>query len=193
MACFTSWLERTLSPRRRVIDHADVTWTPAPADAEVMARRTVLAAAVRDELAAAGLPLVPQDGNPAVGAGAHVYVDSLDDESGGGVFVEWRVHFVLSSAALDALSAGGQASDPAIRFAGRAKGAMQDAIAEILSAAGYTVAKDVNDLTPYQLMVRERHPSPSWRDWLHAQTEHREETLRTTLHNRTPDDEDDPP
>ena len=183
----------TLSPRCQVVDHAGVTWTPAPADAKVLARRTALAAAVREELAAAGLPLVPQDGNPSVSAGAHVYVDPLDDESGGGVFVEWRVHFVLSSAAMDALSEGGQASDPSIRFAGRAKGAMQDAMAEILSAAGYTVAKDVNDLAPYQLLVRERHPSPSWRDWLHKQTTHREETLRATFRNHTPHDEGNTP
>lgn len=144
-------------------------------------------------MAAAGLPLVPQDGNPSVSAGAHVYVDPLDDESGGGVFVEWKVHFVLSSAALDALSEGGQASDPSIKLAGRTKGAMQDAMAEILSVAGYTVAKDVNDLAPYQLMVRERQPKPSWRDWLHAQTAHREETLRATFRNRTPDDQGDAP
>ncbi|WP_345473170.1 hypothetical protein [Actinoallomurus oryzae] len=147
---------------------------------------------MREELAAAGLPLVPQDGHPSLSTGAHVYVDPLDDESGGGVFVEWKVHYVLSSAALDALSEGGQANDPSIRFAGRAKGAMQTAMAEILSAAGYTVAKD-NDEAPYQLMVKDQTPNPSWRAWLHTQTTRREETLSKTFHTQTPTDEADTP
>ncbi|GLY87822.1 hypothetical protein [Actinoallomurus iriomotensis] len=170
-----------------------MTWTPAPADAEVLARRTALATAVREDLAAAGLVVVPHDGIPSVGAGAHVHVDTLDDESGGGVFVEWKVHFVLSSAAMDALSAGGRENDPSIRLAGRAKGAMRDAMAEILSVAGYTVAKNADDMAPYQLMVSERHPSPSWREWLDTQTARRQEKLTATSNTRPPDDEPDPP
>lgn len=164
---------------------------PAPADAEVLARRTALATAVREELAAAGLPVVPHDGNPSVAAGAHVYVDTLDDESGGGVFVEWEVHFVPSSAAVDALSTGSRENDPCIQLTGTAKSAMQDAIAEILSAAGYAVAKDVNDMAPFQLMVRERQPRSSWRAWLDAQTTRREETLTATFGNRTSHDQGD--
>ena len=70
---------------------------PAHADAEVLARRAGLARAVRDDLAAAGLPLAPQDLDPTFAVGARVYVDPLDDESGGGVFVAWSAHFVLAT------------------------------------------------------------------------------------------------
>jgi hypothetical protein len=68
---------------------------PARAGAEVLAKRAELARAVRDDLAAAGLPLAPQDVDPAFAVGASVDVDPLDDESGGGVVVAWRAHFVL--------------------------------------------------------------------------------------------------
>lgn len=57
---------------------------------------------------------------------------------------------------------------------------MQDAIAEILSVTGYTVAKDTDDMLPFQLLVKERRVSPSWRDRLDAQAEHRDETLAAT-------------
>ena len=52
---------------------------PTPADADVLARRAALARAVREELAVAGLPVVP-DGDPgldrsvAVGALVEVIV-----------------------------------------------------------------------------------------------------------------------
>ncbi|MEV0398471.1 hypothetical protein [Actinoallomurus sp. NPDC050550] len=90
----------------------------------------------------------------------------------------------LSSAAMDALSEGRQADDPSIRLSGTASRAMHDAIAEILTVAGYDVLKDANDMTPFQLKVLERHPRDSWRDWLHAQTARRQEVLMTTARKR---------
>ncbi|GAB3169726.1 hypothetical protein FHX75_12510 [Micromonospora palomenae] len=167
---------------------------PTPADADVLARRAALARAVNEELAVAGLPVVPNDTglDRSVAVGALVSVDPLDDESGGGVFVEWVTHFVLASAAMDALSEGRE-GDPSLHLAGTVASAMQDAIAEILSAAGYTVAKDVNDMAPFQLQVKSRQSGLSWRDWLDAQTARREEALRETANNRTPHARGEPP
>jgi hypothetical protein len=47
---------------------------PAHADAEVLGRRAELARAVRDDLAAAGLPLAPQEVDRTFTVGASVYV-----------------------------------------------------------------------------------------------------------------------
>lgn len=167
-------------------------WMPTPADTETLAGRMTIAKAVREELAAAGLPLVPDDAgfDPSVAVGAHVYVDTLDDESGGGVFVEWKPHFVLRSAAMEALSEGRE-DDPSIRLAGTASSAMQDAMAEVLSMAGFTVTKDANDMAPFHLQVNDRTPRPSWRDWLDAQTARFQENLITTARTR-PSAEQDP-
>lgn len=82
----------------------------------------------------------------------------LTTRVGGGVFVAWFVHHVLTSAAVDALS-GGRTGDSAIHLSGTVKSAMQDAMAEILSAAGCTVAKDINDMAPFELQVKGRRPA----------------------------------
>jgi hypothetical protein len=168
-----------------------VGWMPARADAEVLAKRAELARAVRDDLAAAGLPLAPQEVDRTFAVGASVYVDQLDDESGGGVVVAWSAHWVLVAAAMDALSEGRGADDPCIQLSGTAERAMQDAIAEILSVAGYTVAKDSDDMQPFHLLVKERRVTPSWRDRLDAQAEHRDETLAATYRNLGSQDEGD--
>ena len=112
----------------------------------------------------------------SVAAGALVSVNPLDEASGGGVFVEWMTHFVLASAAMDGLSEGRE-DDRSIHLAGMVESAMQDAIAEILSAAGYTVAKDVNDMAPFQLQVKSHQSGVSWRDWVDAQSARREKAL----------------
>lgn len=78
-----------------------MTWQPGFADDEVLRRRHALAADVRDELSAAGLPVAAE--SSTLGAGVLVEVDPLDDESGGGVVVSWKTHFMLRSAAMDAL------------------------------------------------------------------------------------------
>ncbi|MEU8802877.1 hypothetical protein [Spirillospora sp. NPDC048819] len=160
-----------------------MTWEPQRADADTLARRAELATAVRDELSAAGLPVVPEDADASVSAGARVTVDPLNDE-GGGVLVHWEVRYVMRAAAMDALSEGRGPDDPSIRLSGGASRAMQDAIAEILTIAGYDVRKDVNDMAPNQLAVLSRRPEPSWRDWLSAQTARRQEILGATARER---------
>jgi hypothetical protein len=58
---------------------------------------------------------------------------------------------------------------------------MQDAIAEILAAAGYTVVKDHNDLMPFQMRVTGRTArTPSWQDWLMARQDELTATMRAT-------------
>ena len=152
-----------------------------------MARRSELARAVRDDLSAAGFSVVPADTDPSVTAGARVSVDPLDDEWGGGVFVHWDVSYVLQAAGVDALCEGRGSDDPCMKFAGGVAEAMQDAIAEILTLAGYDVQKDVNDMSPYQLQVLRRRPGPTWRDWLNAQTQRRQEVMQETARRRDDD------
>ena len=160
-----------------------MTWEPQRADADTLARRAELARAVRDDLGAAGLPVVPEDADPSVGAGARVSVDPLNDE-GGGVLVQWEARYVLRAAAMDALSEGRGPDDPSIRLSAGASFAMRDAIAEILTIAGYDVQKDFNDLAPEQLAVLSRRPGPSWQDWLSEQTARRQKTLMATTRER---------
>jgi hypothetical protein len=138
-----------------------------------MTRRRALARAVRQDLAAAGLPVTTGDEwfVDALHTGAHVTIDGLDDESGGGVIVYWVVHHVLRTASQKATFSGDR-NNAALRHAGAACSAMQDAIAEILTAAGYAVVKDYNDLAPFQMKVLGRTPpGPSWQDFLDEQSE----------------------
>jgi hypothetical protein len=171
---------------------SEMGWRPADADPEVLAERAELARAVRGDLAAAGLPLAPQDVGPEFAVGARVDVDPLDDDSGGGVVVAWSAHFVLVAAAMDALSEGRGADDPCIQLCGTAAKAMQDAIAEILSVAGYTVQKDWDDMQPFQLLVTERRGTVSWRDRLDAQDARREQTLAASYRTLGSQDQGDP-
>jgi hypothetical protein len=140
-------------------------------DAETLAR------AVREELVAAGLPVTSGDAalDSTLTTGAHVYVDEVGD-----VNIHWKTHFVLRSAAMEALSRG-QVDDPSIHLNGKTAEAMQDAIAEILTAAGYRVTKDANDMAPSHLLVQEppRQAEPSWRDWLSQQTARLQRQLMT--------------
>jgi hypothetical protein len=136
---------------------------PTPADAETRDQRAALARAVKEELLAAGLPVTPDDAvlDSSLTAGAHVYVDRLAD-SGGGVCVSWKTHFVLRTAAIEALRQH-RFDDPSIHLRGKVAEVMLDAMAEILTAAGFSVAKDVNDMAPFDLLVQERQSDPSWR------------------------------
>ncbi|MFI7675215.1 hypothetical protein [Actinophytocola sp. NPDC049390] len=156
-----------------------MTWQPDLADDEVLRRRHTLAANVRDDLSAAGLPIVAE--SATLGTGVLVEVDPLDDESGG-VIVDWTTHFMLRSAATDALSAGHR-DHPAIRYSGTVSKIMHDAVADILETAGYTLLRDYNDMSPYTILVTGQERGPSWRDWLHEQTNRQEQALHETTQN----------
>jgi hypothetical protein len=136
-----------------------------PADEETMNRRRILARSVKEDLAVAGLPIAPDDllFGPA---GVSVTVDVMHDEDGGAVSVEWQAHYVLRTAAMFAVLERRHAGHPAIEHHAATSQAMRDAIAEILTTAGYTVLKDHNDLAPFQVKVTGHTPrTPSWRDW----------------------------
>ncbi|MGA6168578.1 hypothetical protein [Amycolatopsis magusensis] len=55
-------------------------------------------------------------------------------------------------------------------------------LAEILTAAGYTVRKDHSDMAPFQLKIIELAPGPSWRDWLEAERDRTHEIMKETHH-----------
>jgi hypothetical protein len=61
-----------------------------------------LAAAVRNEIAAAGLPVMAPDMLPTVGVGADIYIDD-EDGPAGGVFVAWKASPRLRERAVDAV------------------------------------------------------------------------------------------
>lgn len=120
--------------------------------------------AVREELVAAGLPVVqPEREDRSVG-GASV----IDDSDNSGVWVDWIVSGALSDASVRAMAAGawqrdGSSMHPAIRHSGTVKFTMRDAMAAILTEAGFDVGLDADDLQPATLLVRSRRPGPTWR------------------------------
>ncbi|MEH1102473.1 hypothetical protein [Micromonospora sp. CPCC 205561] len=125
-----------------------------------------LAEAVRQELIAAGLPVLPRQPREA----SHCTGVSVEgSEHGPGVWIGWVVSDVLREAALMALEAGayrhgGSETHPAIRHSSTVRFAMTAAIAEILEAAGYRVERDADDYRPGGLLVLEQRSGPTWRD-----------------------------
>jgi hypothetical protein len=143
-------------------------------------RLDVLATIVRQELAAAGLPVIPGEQPVPVGlAGAVVKLDVLDPR---GVQVDWRAHAVLLDANQDAW-----AEDP-LRERGECEAigtlvvtidaAMAEAMRKILTTAGLEVTSSGNDYAPDQLLVtRCLAPSP-WQARRDARFERQQESIR---------------
>ncbi|WP_446214198.1 hypothetical protein [Micromonospora sp. IBSANI012] len=126
-----------------------------------------LAEAVRDELVAAGLPVLPwqpwDDFPPGTGVVIHAHADDP------GAWIGWKESSALHYAVLAAMEAGAWSPDgsemhPAIRHASTVTDAMLAAIAQILTSVGFRVVLDADDLQPDLMLVRERQPGPSWRD-----------------------------
>jgi hypothetical protein len=163
-------------------------WEIGPADEETMKRRQVLARSVKEDLAVAGLPIAPDDllFGPA---GVKVTVDVMHDEHGGAVSVEWQAHYILRTAAMTAVIKRQSAGHPAVEHHVTASQVMRDAIAEILTTAGYTVLKDYNDLAPDQMKVTGHTPrTPSWRDWLAERRDEQTATMKATHRREHPGD-----
>ncbi|WP_328473990.1 hypothetical protein OHA21_13980 [Actinoplanes sp. NBC_00393] len=140
----------------------------------------VLAMLIREDLGAAGLPVLPVEYSSMTSAGATVQPDDS------GVVVGWRVHYALMTVGMHEYSRL-QRGGPGARFHGAVSDAMRDAMAEILTAAGYTLEKDYNDYAPYDLLVTAGPADrPSWRDWHDAQDARRhaiQHRLLTKAHN----------
>ncbi|GAA2814340.1 hypothetical protein GCM10010452_48410 [Crossiella cryophila] len=93
---------------------------------------------MRDELAAAGLPVVPKTLASDLHPGAEVSVDPGQDAAGG-VHVEWTVSPRLAHVGRRAVTSG-RLDDPVVGYAYKIGEAMATAMTAILRNAGYTVA-----------------------------------------------------
>jgi hypothetical protein len=119
--------------------------------ADELAAREGLASRVRNELAAAGLPVLARALNPVLAGGADVMVDNGADTAGG-VFVDWSASPRLQECTSRALRLR-LLDDPLLRHSSQVAAAMMQAMATILTSAGFT-AEDANDeYRPHQLRV----------------------------------------
>ncbi|MER8090703.1 hypothetical protein ABTZ57_37910 [Streptomyces sp. NPDC094048] len=121
------------------------------AGAEVVAERERIAARVRDELVAAGLPVVASGLNRVLSQGVEVTVDPFDDDAGG-VSVSWSSSPRLQSCVMRA-ARHNLLDDPALAHQQVVLEAMLAAITAILVSAGFTVRDSLNDYAPFTLEV----------------------------------------
>ncbi|MFI5766287.1 hypothetical protein ACIA8F_35805 [Streptomyces sp. NPDC051563] len=124
---------------------------------EETTRLELLAWRVRNELAAAGLPVVAPGMDPQLVGGAEVTIDRGADAAGG-VYVGWSGSPRLRECTSRALRLR-RPDDPALLHSARVADAMVRALRTVLSSAGLTV-EDANDTyRPRQLRVVSR-PDP---------------------------------
>ncbi|MER5498695.1 hypothetical protein ABT096_16090 [Streptomyces sp. NPDC002561] len=131
------------------------------ASSETLAERERIAARARDELVAAGLPVVVPGLYPGLSQGVEVTVDGFDDDAGG-VCVGWRSSPRLENRVLRAAEFN-LPDDPALVHQQVVMEAMLSAITAILVSAGFTVRENLNDYAPFTVAVP-TGPSggPSW-------------------------------
>ena len=110
--------------------------------ADELAGMEALAGRVRNELAAAGLPVLTPGLNPVLAAGAEA----------GGVFVHWSASPRLEECTSRALRLR-LLHDPLLRHTSEIAAAMMQAMATILTSAGYTVQDTNDEYRPHQLRV----------------------------------------
>ncbi|MYR60988.1 hypothetical protein GTY54_33780 [Streptomyces sp. SID625] len=114
-----------------------------------------LARWVRDELAAAGLPVVVNGLAPELAVGAEVRIDWLNrvcPDAEPEVVVTWRVGPQLRRNVMEDARAR-RGATAAIRQSGEVQAAMAGAVIAILSAAGFTARDHENDLSPFDVQV----------------------------------------
>ncbi|MGW2377430.1 MULTISPECIES: hypothetical protein [Kitasatospora] len=134
----------------------------------VNARFERLAQRVRDELAAAGLPVVAPGLDRGLAAGAEVRVSAWNQHFGEEpeVVVSWLVSPRLRGRAVADVQRY-QEVTPAIRQSGEAQAAMAAAVIAILSAAGYTARDHGNEYAPFDVLVLagpDLRTPPAWAD-----------------------------
>lgn len=132
-----------------------------------LADRERLASRVRNELAAAGLPVPGPGLDPVVSAGVDVRVDAGADTAGG-VFVRWSASPRLRECTSRALRLR-LLDDPVLQHSSHIAAAMMQAITAILASAGYTAENASDEYRPHQLRVAggpapEKPPMWSLRD-----------------------------
>src|SRR5215469_11118884 len=119
--------------------------------ADELAGMEALARRVRNELAAAGLPVPAPGLNPVLAGGAEVMVDDGADTAGG-VFAGWSASPRLQACTSRALRLR-LLDDPLLRHSSEIAAAMRQAMAAILTSAGFTVEDAHDEYRPYQLRV----------------------------------------
>jgi hypothetical protein len=120
-------------------------------DAGGLADLEAFALRVRDELAAAGLPVLAPGLHSALTAGADVEVDAGADAVGG-VFVGWFASPRLRECAVRAVRLK-LLDDPVLRHSGQVGVAMKQAMTAVLTSAGFTVLDADDEYRPLQLRV----------------------------------------
>ncbi|OPG10944.1 hypothetical protein B1R27_00015 [Streptomyces sp. GKU 895] len=131
--------------------------------AEESAALEALSWKVRNELAAAGLPVLAPGLNTILAGGADVEVDDGADAAGG-VFVGWTTSPRLQACASRAFRLK-QLDDAVLRHSNAVGAAMMQAIAAVLSSAGFSVEDARDEYRPQQLRVLAAPPStqpPTW-------------------------------
>lgn len=119
--------------------------------ADELASREALARKVRNELAAAGLPVLTPGLNPVLAGGAEVMVDNGADLAGG-VFAGWSASPRLQACTSRALRLR-LLDDPLLRHSSEIAAAMMQAMATILTSAGFTVQDANDEYRTHQLRV----------------------------------------
>ena len=109
-----------------------------------------LAQRVRNELAAAGLPVLP-DLNPVLAGGAVVEVDGGADMAGG-VFTRWCASPRLRECTSRAFRLR-LLDDPLLRHSSQVEAAMMRAMAAILISAEFTVEDTNDEYRPHHLRL----------------------------------------
>ncbi|QRP45611.1 hypothetical protein [Amycolatopsis sp. FDAARGOS 1241] len=149
----------------------------APEDFSHLSLRSI-AHQVRSELAAAGLPVTPEDPPPGT-AGAQVAIDV----AGNRVTVGWETHAILRDAAHDAWGDDpfGKGAELAAftRLRTTIHTTMRDSMSTILTAAGFEVVKATE-----QLHVLRRLEMSPWQARRDAHFDSRHERKVTTWRQR---------
>ncbi|MFI0242914.1 hypothetical protein [Streptomyces sp. NPDC016845] len=134
-----------------------------PVSAEESAALEVLACKVRNELAAAGLPVRVPGLHSELAGGADVETDAGADVAGG-VFVGWEASPRLQACASRAFRLK-QLDEPVLRHASAVGAAMMQAMAAVLASAGFDVEDARDQYRPQQLRVLSGPPSGQLRVW----------------------------
>lgn len=119
-------------------------------DGDVPDELSLLAAAVRDACAVAGLPVDIDDHTRSPVRGVRIDIDRYEDEQAG-VYVSWYASPELEVAGRDAV-AQGRFDDPAIGRSGQIARIMLEAVRSLLEGEGLT-CEPADDLRPNQLKV----------------------------------------
>jgi hypothetical protein len=131
--------------------------------AEERAGMERLASRVRNELAAAGLPVITPGLDPVLACGAEVDIDDGDDAAGG-VFVGWLPSPRVRASTSRAFRLR-QLDDPLLRHSSAITAAMMQAMDAILTSAGFTIEDANDDYRTHQLRVTDGPAlgtAPTW-------------------------------